>query len=122
MKQLTHGFRAMPMKLGTAFDAEMTAGKQAYGLQQFDVAFSHLERAHILGQRYVWPHIISHVWMLRIGLQRRDRREVVGQVIRIVGGGLGSAIGRVPIGNTGGANVSPFMPMPIPEDLQRYFD
>jgi hypothetical protein len=30
-----------------------------------------------------------------------------------------SLIGRVPTGNTGGANVSPEQPMPIPADLQR---
>jgi hypothetical protein len=28
----------------------------------------------------------------------------------------------VPVGNTGGANVSPFRPMAVPEDLRRYVD
>jgi hypothetical protein len=28
----------------------------------------------------------------------------------------------VPVGNTGGANVSAFRPMPVPEDLQRLLE
>jgi len=55
--------------------------------------------------------------MLRIGWRRRDLREVIGQLLRIPGGLIGSALGRVPRGNTGGSNVSAFLEMPIPPDL-----
>ena len=56
--------------------------------------------------------------MLRHGLRYGETREIVGQLPRIVFGFLGSLIGRVPIGNTGGANVPAEQPMPIPADLQ----
>ena len=48
-----------------------------------------------------------------------DGRAGRGQLMRIVGGFFMSLVGRVPNGNTGGANVSVEQPMPIPTDLQR---
>ena len=62
--------------------------------------------------------MVAHLGMLRIGWRRRDLREILGQLIRIPGGAIGSAIGRVPRGNTGGANVSALRPLPIPPDLR----
>jgi hypothetical protein len=56
--------------------------------------------------------------MLGYGFRRRDRREVVGQLLRLVVAGPGSWTGRYPLGNTGGANVSAVQPMPVPEDLR----
>jgi hypothetical protein len=55
--------------------------------------------------------------MLDWAVRRRDPREIVGQVFRIVGAATKTAIGLIPTGNTGGSNVSPFKRMPIPEDL-----
>ncbi len=54
----------------------------------------------------------------RPALRRRDRKEIVGQVVRLVLAGPGSLNGKYPVGNTGGANVSAFAPMPIPDDLR----
>jgi hypothetical protein len=34
----------------------------------------------------------------------------------------GSWSGRYPVGNTGGANVSALLPMPIPDDLRAILD
>ncbi|MBD3611164.1 MAG: DUF3703 domain-containing protein [Hydrogenovibrio crunogenus] len=103
--------------LRAAFEGEMSFAED--GLRSGDdaVAFRHYERAHVLGQMFVGPHVRANVGMLRVGWRRRDLREIVGQVLRIPGGLIGSAIGRVPIGNTGGANVSAFEPMAIPADL-----
>lgn len=78
----------------------------------------HLERAHVLSQPMVGPHVRTHVAMLRFGLQRRDAREILGQLARLVVAAPGTLTGRYPIGNTGGANVSALKPMPIPDDLQ----
>ena len=50
--------------------------------------------------------------------RRRDGKEIVGQVVRLVPAGPGSLTGKYPVGNTGGANVSAFAPMPIPDDLR----
>ena len=80
----------------------------------------HLERAHILSQPMVVPHVRTHVAMLGAGLRRHDRREVVGQLLRLVVAGPGSLTGRYPVGNTGGADVSALAPMPIPADLRPY--
>ena len=87
-----------------------------------DVAgeWAHLERAHILSQPMVVPHLRTHVAMLGAGLRRRDRREVVGQLLRLVVAGPGSLTGRYPVGNTGGADVSALAPMPIPDDLRPF--
>jgi hypothetical protein len=57
--------------------------------------------------------------MLRIGLARRDGGEILGQIVRLAAGGLLTVIGRVPEGNTGGANVSPEKPMPVAPDLAK---
>ena len=81
-------------------------------------AFAHLERAHVLGQASTREHVRVHWRMLRHGLAQRDAREILGQMLRIVGAATKTAIGFVPAGNTGGADVSPFRPMPIATDLQ----
>ena len=78
----------------------------------------HLERAHILSQPMAVPHIRTHVDMLSYAVRRRDPRELGGQLLRLVLAGPGSMTGRYPVGNTGGANVSAFRPMPIPDDLR----
>jgi len=111
----------MPTKLKAAFNEEMQQAKSLYAQGQYPQSFQHLERAHVLGQRHYIPHVINHYWMLKIGVRRRDLREVVGQALRIIGS-AGSLIGWIPIGNTGGANVSPIKPMPIPPDLAHFFD
>lgn len=86
-----------------------------------NLAFYHYERAHILGQKYTLPHIKSHIGMLRVGWLRKDLREIVGQCVRMVAALIFSKIW-VPIGNTGGTNVSALRPMPIPEDLQQVLE
>jgi hypothetical protein len=103
--------------LRSAFDTEMQLASRALARQDLDVAFAHFERAHILGQWYVGSHVRAHVGMLRIGWHRRDPREIIGQLLRIPGGAIGSALGRVPRGNTGGSKVSAFRELPIPADL-----
>ena len=85
-------------------------------------AFTHLERAHVLGQSSTLLHVRVHWHMLVWGLRRRHAREVFGQVLRIAGAALLTPFGLVPAGNTGGANVSPLEPMPIPGDLQGEID
>lgn len=50
-----------------------------------------------------------------------DHRELVGQSTRVVAALLFSRLW-VPIGNTGGANVSAFRPMPVPDDLRAILD
>lgn len=97
----------------------MTAAVDLYKEGNLTHAFQHLEVAHVLGQRYVAPHVLTHYWMLRIGVKRRSLLEVMGQAVRIVLGALGSAVGIVPVGNTGGTNISMFKRLPIDPDLTK---
>ena len=77
-----------------------------------------LERAHILSQPYLVPHLANHWEMLKFSAAERDVKEIVGQIARLALAPLGSLTGRIPGGNTGRSDVSAFKSMPIPEDLR----
>ena len=106
----------MNLKLKLAIKKEWQAAKQADSDGDAASAFNHLERAHILSQRWTSMHVRTHVAMLRHGLVRRDGRELAGQLARILAAALFSRIW-IPEGNTGGANVSAFQRMAVPADL-----
>jgi hypothetical protein len=112
----------MKHALRQAFEAEMAAGRRCLEKGRLSQAFLHAERAHVIGQRQVIPHVQSHWLMLRIDLARRSPAEVWGQAVRIVLGALGSAIGVVPIGNTGGADISMFHRLPADPEIARLTD
>lgn len=78
-----------------------------------------IERAHILSQPWPWPHTTTHAVMLRLGAKERDLVEVLGQLLRLAVGGIGSALGRYPDGNTGRTRVGINTPMPMPADLEK---
>lgn len=107
----------MHAELKQAYDTEMHAAAEHYYDNNLDKAFYHLERAHILGQSFTFAHARAHWWMLKVGWRRRDPTEIRGQVGRIIAALIFSRIW-VPFGNTGGANVHPLKPMPIPEEFQ----
>jgi hypothetical protein len=98
-------------------EREILAAHQAEARGQPDVAFSHLERAHILGQTSTVEHVRVHCHMFLWGIRQRHVRESLGQLLRIVGAAIGTAFGLVPQGNTGGTNVTSFKSMPIPPEL-----
>ncbi|MGB0893786.1 MAG: DUF3703 domain-containing protein [Parashewanella sp.] len=108
----------MNKALQKAFNIEMDKAISSFHSGELDTSFYHLERAHILGQSYIIPHTQSHWWMLKIGLKKRSFKEVFGQFIRILASIIFSRIW-VPLGNTGGTNVNPLKPMPLPEDLKK---
>ncbi|MEP3076774.1 DUF3703 domain-containing protein [Maricaulis sp.] len=108
----------MKRTLKAAWRAEMSLARAACAARDDAEAFRHLERAHILGQRYFLTHWATHWWMLKLGLRRADRREIRGQIVRLVAVIPGYVFGWVPKGNTGGADVSAIKPMPIPADLE----
>lgn len=111
----------MKNALKIAMQNERKLAIHFYKNKDYSMSFNHLERYHILSQAFYIPHVNSHWWMFKVGLKRLDVREIFGQIIRMIGS-AGSLIGKYPVGNTGGANVSPFKPMPIPEDLKPYLD
>ena len=100
-----------------AYHAQMQQAMSARSQADFNRAFHHYERAHILGQKFTWPHVKSHLGMLQVGFLRKDAREMFGQCVRVVAALIFSKIW-VPLGNTGGANVSALKSMPIPDDLK----
>jgi hypothetical protein len=98
--------------------AELDAAIAAEAGGAFHTAFQHLERAHVLGQRATREHTRVHWHMLRFALRHRMAGEAVGQAWRVVAASIFTAFGLVPDGNTGGANVSGFRPLPMPDDLK----
>ena len=117
---ITSDNAAQRARLLQAWSDERDAAGAARRRGDPSAEWKHLERAHILSQPMVVPHVRTHVAMLGAGLRRHDRREVAGQLLRLVVAGPGSLTGRYPIGNTGGADVSALAPMPIPDDLRSY--
>lgn len=107
----------MPYGVKGHYRKELELYKAELEKGNLQVAWRHLERAHILGQP--WPREHSHVhWiMLKFGVRIKSTKEVIGQIPRLLVGGVKSFVGKIPVGNTGGANVPPLKPMEIPEDL-----
>ena len=81
-------------------------------------SWSHLERAHIIGQPYPYHHSLVHWKMLLFGIRMKNLREIIGQIPRLIVGGVKSFVGEIPVGNTGGANVPPLRRMEIPQKLE----
>lgn len=106
------------MILCQLIDEEMTSYNVARAKGDTVAAWRALERAHIVSQPYLGPHLASHWAMLRFAFSERDTKEVVGQLFRLALAPLGAISGRIPVGNTGRANVSAFQPMEVPHDLR----
>lgn len=111
----------IPEHLKRAYNKELELYRYFLESKQFSIAWYHLERSHIIGQSYPIEHTYSHWLMLKFGLMEKNIKEVFGQIIRLIVGGWKSFINHVPLGNTGGANVPPLRPMPIPDDIKDLF-
>jgi len=112
----------MKPRLRLGFESEMSRAFALYRAGDLDAAFRHLERGHVLSQAHAFPHLRVHLAMLRIGLQRRDLGEILGQWMRVLFAAPASLLGHYPRGNTGGSNVHPLRSMPIPPDLEALLD
>ena len=107
----------MYARIKQAYRTALDESRSARARGDLDGAFAALERAHILGQRHLLPHIVTHLHMLRIGWLRRDTREILGQIVRLIATLPGFVTGWVPKGNPGGANISALKPVPLRGDL-----
>jgi hypothetical protein len=103
--------------LHAAWTSEMESARFERSTGDTSSEWAHLERAHIISQPMAGPHVRTHAAMLGAALHRRDWHELAGQLFRLAVAGPGSITRKYPVGNTGGADVSAFEPMPIPEDL-----
>jgi len=112
----------MPSQLNKFFQSELAQAETLFEQDNFFQSWQHLERAHILGQPYPYHHSLVHWRMLLFGIRTKNTREIIGQVPRLLVGGVKSFVGVVPVGNTGGANVPPLKAMPIPDELQKIIE
>jgi hypothetical protein len=108
---------AIKNELQAWFETEMVNAESFIRAGLFDAAMGCLERAHVVGQGYVWPHVRTHWAMLRIAARRRLLVDACGQAMGIFLGAMGSAVGLVPSGNTGSNAVNMFKRMPIEPHL-----
>lgn len=96
------------------YHREMAAAKAAASTEQ---RWRHLERTHIISQPSPLLHTINHFAMFKLALREHDRREALGQLIRVVVAGPGSLTGRCPQGNTGRVDAGLMTSMTVPADL-----
>ncbi|MEO8173277.1 MAG: DUF3703 domain-containing protein [Sediminibacterium sp.] len=107
----------MPKTLIPFYQSELDGHRIEMDKGQLQEAWNHLERAHILGQAWFVQHSSVHWKMLCFGIRIKSVKEIVGQIPRLLIGGVKSFVGKIPVGNTGGANVPAFRSMEIPADL-----
>lgn len=108
----------MPHGLKIYYRTELENYRSELAKGNLQIAWRYLERAHILGQPWPREHTHVHWIMLKFGFRIKNSREIIGQIPRLLVGGVKSFVGNIPIGNTGGANVPPLRQMEIPEDLR----
>ena len=111
-------YTTIPIKLKSYFQLELNNYQSEYLKGNLNKAWIHLERAHILGQKYPIPHTFVHWKMLLFGFKIKSVKEILGQIPRLLFGGIKSFIGKVPVGNPGGANVPALKPFVIEKELQ----
>lgn len=108
----------MPKGLQPYYQSELAEYQRYMQQNNLQLAWYHLERAHILGQPWAVEHSQVHWIMLRFGFRIKSWKEIRGQILRLAFGGIKSFVGKVPVGNTGGANVPPLLVMALPADLE----
>ena len=94
-------------------EEELLKSKHALAADDYTTAFTHLENAHVLGQESTFWHVKVHCLMLLWAIRKPDFSEIFGQIIRVLGAAILTAVKGVPAGNTGGSNVSLVKTMPV---------
>ncbi|HRF77703.1 MAG TPA: DUF3703 domain-containing protein [Chitinophagales bacterium] len=110
-------YTSMPSSLKTFYNNELNQSANNFTIGDLQKSWFHLERAHILGQPYPIAHSFVHWKMLIFGFKTKNTKEIIGQIPRLLVGGIKSFVGIIPTGNTGGSNVPPLQSMAISEDL-----
>ncbi len=111
----------MPKALQPYYKVELMSYHDQYKKGNLTIAWNHLERAHVIGQKYPYEHSYIHWKMLLFGLKIKNIKEVIGQIPRLLIGGVKSFVGKIPVGNTGGSNISGLKPLPIQKDIRDIF-
>ncbi len=114
-------YTSIPKSLKPFYNSELEKFENEFQNGNLSKAWNHLERAHILGQKYPYAHTYVHWKMLQFGIKIKSGKEIIGQIPRLIFGGIKSFVGKIPVGNPGGANVPPLKPFPIEKELQEIF-
>ena len=111
----------IPNNLKPFYKLELNSYHSELSKGNLGSAWNHLERAHIIGQKYPFAHSYVHWKMLQFGFKIKSLKEVIGQIPRLLVGGIKSFVGNIPEGNPGGANVPALKAFPISKDLIEIF-
>jgi hypothetical protein len=111
----------MPKSLIPFYSKELASFRYALKNNELNTAWNHLERAHVIGQAYPIEHSAVHLKMLQFGIRIKSSKEVIGQIPRLLVGGVKSFVGIIPVGNTGGANIPPLKSLPIDPEIKQVF-
>ncbi len=114
-------YTRMPASLKPFFRKALELYQKAMLRNDLTEAWHQLERAHVIGQAYPFQHSLVHWKMLVFGCKIKSVNEVLGQIPRLLVGGVKSFVGQIPVGNTGGSNVPPMRSMPIQEEIKEMF-
>lgn len=111
----------MPKSLKKYYNLELEEYQKSLKIGNFQLSWKHLERAHIIGQAYPLEHTYVHWEMLKFGIKIKNTKEIFGQIPRLLVSGIKSFVGKIPVGNTGGANIPPLKSLPIGDDILAMF-
>jgi hypothetical protein len=114
-------YTSIPKGLKPYYNAELEQYNIEYSCGNLKRAWNHLERAHVLVQKYPYAHTFVHWKMLQFGFKIKNGKEILGQIPRLIFGGVKSFVGKIPVGNPGGSNVPPLKSFPIGQELQEIF-
>lgn len=108
----------MPSAVEQAYQVEVKHALKARHQRNWPEAWSHLERAHILGQQRFILHMQSHWLMLKLAADQSNWIEIRGQLLRLLLTPVGHLTGRLPVGNPGSSRYPVLQTLPVPDDLQ----
>lgn len=110
--------RLNKQKLKDFINHELELYNLAFEQRNYDLAFKHLERIHIVSQPFPVEHTLTHLRMLRFALLTFRPLEIVVQTLYSLFSFKFSMLNIFPQGNTGGANALVKGRMTIPADIQ----
>ncbi len=108
-------------EMNEAIETGLASAEQCAKSGDLRGAWAALERAHIVSQPALRPHLRVHCAMLVLAIANGDMGEAFGQITRLALAPLGHVLGRTPWGNSGRANISKFAHAPLPDDVSRLY-
>ncbi len=98
---------------------ELTLYKTEFAKKNYDLAFKHLERIHIVSQPFPMEHTLTHLRMLKFAILTCRPFEILVQTLYSLFSFTFSLLNIFPQGNTGGASAIKKGRMEIPTDIQQ---